>query len=227
MHRAACHALQQEKQFSLTPLCIPLAHSATHTTAGLGPLLDTSLRHRVWVCVVFRGARGWTQWFPWVPSNLGYSLVLWFWQLTADRQLKIASSKLHVPLSCYTGCLERVTQWPAALDLSLAHGTCPNELISITQRLPWGRHLCAPCQDHWDFRQRGCLGYLSVPNQFMIRLSVPVSIWKNWLAAMGMVFSGNVWQPGKGRESSVQWKEKTHQVEGQVCAKEHCLWSLL
>lgn len=38
--------------------------------------LDTSLRHRIWIWVILCGARDWTLWSLWVPSNLEYDSVL-------------------------------------------------------------------------------------------------------------------------------------------------------
>lgn len=97
-------------------------------------------------------------------------------QQAADRRLENASSSLHVPgfsllPDMLAGECDTVTR---ALELSLACGTCPKELIRVTRRLPWRSHLHAPCQDQWDFRQRGqtLFGNLLMPNAFIIHPSV-------------------------------------------------------
>lgn len=107
------------------------------------------------------------------------------------RSLPLVCTSL-APLSCQTGWLGRVTQWPGALELSFACGTCPKELIRVTRQLPWRSHLCAPCQDQWDFRQRGhCLGNLLMPNAFIIRLSVSDKHLEELVGSHG---DGSFWQ---------------------------------
>ena len=46
-----------------------------NTVLELKDHLGTALTHRVWVWVVLCGAKSWTWWSLWVPSNLGYSMI--------------------------------------------------------------------------------------------------------------------------------------------------------
>jgi len=50
--------------------------------------LVNTLRCRVWVLMVLHGAESWTLWSSWVLSNLGYSLVLWFYNSYRDWEKK-------------------------------------------------------------------------------------------------------------------------------------------
>ena len=55
--------------------------------------LDSALRCRVWCWVVLCGARSWTSWSSWVPSNLGYSMII---------QSPLLRSMLNTSL-CFSG----------------------------------------------------------------------------------------------------------------------------
>jgi len=51
--------------------------NALRRAVGEGPSCWSS--GSVWVWVVLCGARGWTRWSLWAPSNSGYSMVRWFY----------------------------------------------------------------------------------------------------------------------------------------------------
>ena len=59
--------------------------------------LDSTLRHRAWIWVVLCGVRSWTWWPLWVPFNLGYSTILWFYFWLFNSQQAGSHSHRYFP----------------------------------------------------------------------------------------------------------------------------------
>jgi len=85
--------------------------------------LDSALRHWVWFSVVLCGASGWTQWAFCVPSNSGYSMVLWFKARPTLPSSPIGSGRAAGTCVCSVQT-QGMVSWPRCHVVALGSPDC-------------------------------------------------------------------------------------------------------